>query len=51
LIRGVCAGFVLKGYSVGGFNAIIDSQVLSGSGISSSAAFEVLIGQDSFRFI
>ena len=45
LIRGVCAGFVQRGYSVGGFNAVIDSQVLSGSGISSSAAFEVLIGQ------
>lgn len=45
LIRGVCSGFVQKGYSVGGFNAVIDSQVLSGSGISSSAAFEVLIGQ------
>jgi galactokinase len=45
LIRGVCAGFVQRGYSIGGFNAVIDSQVLSGSGISSSAAFEVLIGQ------
>lgn len=45
LIRGVCAGFVQRGYAVSGFNAIIDSQVLPGSGISSSAAFEVLIGQ------
>jgi galactokinase len=45
LIRGVCAGFVQRGYQVGGFNAVIESQVLSGSGISSSAAFEVLIGQ------
>lgn len=45
LIRGVCAGFKQKGFSIGGFNAVIDSQVLSGSGISSSAAFEVLIGQ------
>jgi galactokinase len=45
LIRGVCAGFSQRGYQVGGFNAVIDSQVLSGSGISSSAAFEVLIGQ------
>jgi galactokinase len=45
LVRGVCAGFVLRGYAVGGFNAVIDSQVLRGSGISSSAAFEVLIGQ------
>jgi galactokinase len=45
LIRGVCAGFSNKGFEIGGFNAVIDSQVLSGSGISSSAAFEVLIGQ------
>jgi galactokinase len=45
LIRGVCAGFAQRGYQVGGFNAVIESQVLSGSGISSSAAFEVLIGQ------
>lgn len=45
LIRGVCAGFKQKGFLIGGFNAVIDSQVLSGSGISSSAAFEVLIGQ------
>lgn len=45
LIRGVCAGFIQRGYVISGFNAIIDSQVLPGSGISSSAAFEVLIGQ------
>jgi galactokinase len=45
LIRGVCAGFAQKGHTIGGFNAVIDSQVLPGSGISSSAAFEVLLGQ------
>lgn len=45
LVRGVCAGFAEKGYAIGGFNAVIDSQVLPGSGISSSAAFEVLLGQ------
>lgn len=45
LIRGICAEFFKKGYNIGGFNAVIDSQVLPGSGISSSAAFEVLIGQ------
>ncbi|PKM89909.1 MAG: galactokinase [Firmicutes bacterium HGW-Firmicutes-10] len=45
LIRGVCAGFAEKGYAIGGFNAVMDSQVLPGSGISSSAAFEVLLGQ------
>ncbi len=44
LIRGVCAGFVERGYKVGGFNALITSDVLSGSGLSSSAAYEVLIG-------
>ena len=44
LIRGMCAGFKDYGYSYGGFNAAGTTQVLSGSGLSSSAAFEVLIG-------
>ena len=44
LIRGVCAGFKKRGYKVGGFNALTKTQVLSGSGLSSSAAFEVLVG-------
>ncbi len=44
LIRGVAAGFVKKGYSVGGFNAYVTSDVLGGSGLSSSASFESLIG-------
>lgn len=44
LIRGVVAGFTELGYSVGGFDAYTTSNVLSGSGLSSSAAFEVLIG-------
>ena len=44
LIRGVCRGFVNRGYKIGGFNAATMTQVLSGSGLSSSAAFEVLIG-------
>jgi galactokinase len=44
LIRGVCAGFVQRGFSVGGFDAATASDVLRGAGISSSAAFEVLIG-------
>ena len=43
LIRGVCAGFRKRGYNVGGFNAVTKTQVISGSGLSSSAAFEVLI--------
>ena len=44
LIRGVCAAFKNRGYGVGGFDAATVSDVLSGSGLSSSAAFEVLIG-------
>jgi galactokinase len=44
LIRGICAGFRKRGYPVGGFRAYTTSEVLSGSGLSSSAAFEVLIG-------
>ncbi len=44
LIRGVCAKFADLGYEIGGFNAYTTSNVLKGSGLSSSAAFEVLIG-------
>jgi len=44
LIRGVCKGFVDRGYRIGGFKAYTTSNVLKGSGLSSSAAFEVLIG-------
>lgn len=44
LIRGMCAGFKKYGYNIGGFNAASASNVLSGSGLSSSAAYEVLIG-------
>lgn len=44
LIRGVCAGFKNRGYNIGGFDTATMTQVLSGSGLSSSAAFEVLIG-------
>lgn len=44
LIRGVAAGFVNKGRKIGGFRAYTTSNVLKGSGLSSSAAFEVLIG-------
>lgn len=44
LIRGVCAAFKNRGYGIGGFDAATVSDVLSGSGLSSSAAFEVLIG-------
>ncbi len=44
LIRGMCAGFRKYGYNIGGFNSTGVTQVLSGSGLSSSAAYEVLIG-------
>ena len=44
LIRGVAARFVQLGCQVGGFDAYIESTVLPGSGLSSSAAFEVLMG-------
>ena len=44
LIRGVAAGFRQRGLAIGGFDAYTTSDVLSGSGLSSSAAFEVLIG-------
>lgn len=44
LIRGVIKCFTDKGYKVGGFDAYTISNVLKGSGLSSSAAFEVLVG-------
>ncbi len=44
IIRGMYAGFIERGYNVGAFDAYTTSSVLSGSGLSSSAAFEVLIG-------
>ncbi len=44
LIRGVAAGFVNNGHKIGGFTAYTTSNVLKGSGLSSSAAFEVLVG-------
>ena len=44
LIRGVAARFVELGCEVEGFDAYVESTVLPGSGLSSSAAFEVLVG-------
>ena len=43
IVRGIAARFKELGYNVGGFDATTASQVLSGSGLSSSAAFEVLV--------
>lgn len=44
LIKGVAAGLAARGYALGGFKAYVTSDVLIGAGMSSSAAFESLIG-------
>jgi galactokinase len=44
LVRGICSRLKETGMNIGGFNACIDSGVPKGSGLSSSASFEVLIG-------
>lgn len=44
LVRGVAARMAELGFAPGGFNACVSSNVLGGSGLSSSAAYEVLIG-------
>ncbi len=44
LIRGIAAKLTDMGYKVKGFDAYASSDVLPGSGLSSSAAFEVLAG-------
>ena len=44
IVRGIVARFATLGVKVGGFDVYCTSDVLSGSGISSSAAFETLIG-------
>ena len=44
LVRGVAAAFSQRGAKLEGFDATVHSTVLPGSGLSSSAAFEVLIG-------
>ena len=44
LVRGVAEGIARRGYAVGGFDACVVSNVLSGSGLSSSAAYEILMG-------
>ncbi len=43
LLRGIAARFVELGYAVGGLDAFLSSEVLPGSGLSSSAAIEVLV--------
>lgn len=43
LVRGVAAGFEKNNLKIGGFKAYMTSDVMKGSGVSSSAAFEVLV--------
>ena len=50
LVRGVAAGVAGLGYAISGFDAYVHSAVLAGSGLSSSAAFEVLVGVILNRF-
>lgn len=45
LINGVCSKIKSMGYSVGGFTACATSDIFKGAGVSSSAAFEVLIAE------
>lgn len=44
LVRGIAARMKELGFTIGGFDAVIDGGVPKGSGLSSSASFEVLIG-------
>lgn len=44
LIRGIAAAIKSRGYKIGGFEAYMTSNVPKGSGLSSSAAFEVMVG-------
>lgn len=44
LVKGICARLKQLGYAIGGFDAVIEDRVPEGSGLSSSASFEVLIG-------
>ncbi len=44
LVAGTVGGFMKRGYKVGGYDAYSTTEVLKGSGISSSAAFECMVG-------
>ncbi len=44
IVAGMCRGFSDRGYEVAGFDAYTTSNVFKGSGLSSSAAFEVMVG-------
>jgi galactokinase len=45
MVRGVCMNLRQNGYLIGGFDAVMSSTVPSGSGLSSSASFEILTAQ------
>ena len=45
LARGVLAGLKKKGYKIGGFRAAINSDIFAGAGVSSSAAYELFVGE------
>ncbi|MFW5808130.1 MAG: galactokinase [Spirochaetota bacterium] len=44
LVRGMAAALHENGRRIGGFSAVVQSDVLPGSGLSSSASFEVVVG-------
>lgn len=44
IVRGICVRMKELGHNIGGFDAVIEGRVPKGSGLSSSASFEVLIG-------
>lgn len=45
LVKGVAKYFLDHGYQIGGFSLFTDSSIFPGAGVSSSAAFESLVGQ------
>lgn len=44
IVKGICARMKENGYEIGGFDACVEGRVPKGSGLSSSASFEVLVG-------
>ncbi len=50
MIKGVLRGFMDRGYQVGGFHIAMDSKIYKGAGVSSSAAYELLIAEILNRF-
>ena len=45
LVRGIAKGIKDNNYQIGGFDAYLESNIFPGAGVSSSAAFELLIGK------